>query len=236
MIDFSFREKLVQLKDIIISSPFFFISLIVAILLLIVMIISIKKNRRIHKLIFAVAWLFIAIFVIVRYHSALLLVFDRFFGRIVEEIYFPSISVYTILFIFNNILLIYSIFSKKLKNVYRISNIVFAMSINLLFILFLDIIIRNNIDISNSLQFYSNSKVLVLLELSMFVFVTWMLISCLLYFINRFGLKKVYVDIYKDEDYELLEIPMNNFQTIEEIIDIDDDLITPKEEIEILDI
>ena len=94
MIEFSFAEKLVQLKDIFMSSPFFFGSLIGGLILLIIMIISVEKNRRIGKIIFIISWLFIIGFCIINYFDFFISIFDRFFGRVVEEIYFPSITVF----------------------------------------------------------------------------------------------------------------------------------------------
>ena len=106
MINFSFSEKLVQLKDIIVSSPFFFVSVIIGIILLIIMIVGVKKNRRINNIIFIVSWIFVAVFCIARYFKFVVSIFDRLFGRIVDEIYFPSISIYTVMLIITNIIFV----------------------------------------------------------------------------------------------------------------------------------
>ena len=219
MIDFSFLEKLEQLKDIIISSSFSFISLIIGIVLLIVMIIGIKNNRRIPKLIFIITWIFVAIFVIVRYNSQLVYIFDRLFGRIVEKIYFPSVTIYIVMLLLANIIFVISYNMKKLNNIIKVVNISVAMELDFLFVLVLDTIVNNNVDIYSDITIYANAQILVLLEFSMFLFLLWMLLLVILILINKFAVKTVFVNLFKESDYE--------------IITMDDEL---EDDIEILDI
>ena len=239
MIDFSLTEKLVQLKDIIMSSPFFFVSLIIGIVLLTIMIVGIKKNRRINKLIFIITWLFVAIFCIARYFKFFISIFDRLFGRIVDELYFPSMSSYTVVLIFTNIVFALSFIKKKINNVFKIINVAFAMIIDFLFILILDTLMKSNVDISARFDIYMNSKLLVLLEVSMSVFAIWMIIVLILYLINKYAVKKIFVNNYKESDYEFIDTKEANDQDIE-IID-DDNLgsknkINDNNQLEILDI
>lgn len=206
MIDFSFSEKLVQLKDIIVSSPFFFVSLIIGSILLIIMIIGIKRNRRINRVIFVISWLFVSIFCVVRYHGFFISIFDRLFGRIVEEIYFPSLSVYTIMLVCTNIIFIYSVLKKKLNNAFKITNLTLAMELDFLFIMILDTIMKNNIDIYVKLDSYSNPKLLVLLEFSMILFMIWMIILGIIFIIQKYAVKKVMINPLKEDDYEIVDI------------------------------
>ena len=217
MIDFSFAEKLVQLKDIFMSSPFFFGSLIVGLILLIIMIISVKKNRRIGKIIFIISWLFIIGFCIINYFDFFISIFDRFFGRVVEEIYFPSITVYTVILLFSNIILVYSLFNKKLADIYKVINLTMPMTLDLLFIVILDTIVKNNIDIYSEFDVYSDPKLIVLLEFSMFLFLIWIFAVGIIYVIRKYGMKKVVVSTYKEKDYEVIDTDEHNDSDIEDI-------------------
>lgn len=233
MIDFSFSEKLVQIKDIVMSSSFFLFSIIIGIILLITMIISVRNNRRIPKIIFVVAWIFVLIFVIIRYHNSLGYIFDRLFSRIVEEIYFPSLTIYTTMLLITNFIFIYSFFKKKLSKIFKIINITVAMELDFLFILSLDVIVKNDIDIYAGVITYSEPKLLVLLEFSMFLFLSWIFLISILLLIKKYAVKTVFVNIFKESDYELIDIDINkddevsNFDNIEvdtEIIDIDNNI------------
>lgn len=262
MINFSLSEKLVQLKDIIVSSPFFFVSVIIGIILLIIMIVGVKKNRRINNIIFIVSWIFVAVFCIARYFKFFVSIFDRLFGRIVDEIYFPSISIYTVMLIITNIIFVSSMFKKKVNSLNKIINVGFAMLLDFLFILILDTIMKNNIDVSAKFDIYTNSSLLILLELSMTIFLIWLLIIGVLYLINKYGVKKVFVNEYKENDYEIIDTKntdikddgyMEIIDTLEEktnisndltnsnkdfseIINLEDDNTSKKDNIEIMNI
>ena len=221
MVDFSFGEKLNQLKDILLSSPFLFVSLILAIVLLVIMLIGIKKNRRIHKTVFIISWIFVLVFIMVRYHTYIIGILDRLIGRIIEEIYFPSISIYTVILLITNIIFLYSVFSKKLGKLVRSVNIVVSVEIDFLFILILDTISKYNIDVYDKLTAYTNSGFLILLEFSMIVFVGWLIFLSIMFIIHKYAVRKMYVSIYKEEDYEILN--MDNDKT-DEIVDIGDSI------------
>lgn len=238
MIDFSFSEKLARLKDIILSTPFFSISLIVGIILFIIMIIGIKNNRKVPKLVFIISWIFVLIFIIVRYNTSLVYVFDRLFGKIVEQIYFPSVTVYTLMLIISNVIFIISYFKKSISSLFKIINTVASMELNFFFILILDTIVKNNIDIYSELTVYSNTKMLILLEFSMFLFLSWMVLLIILLIIKKYAVKTVLVNIFKEEDYEIVNVDLEAGTEVVELdtnatIEIDE---LKKDDIEILDI
>lgn len=232
MINFSFSEKLVQLKDIIVSSPFFFISLIVGIILLFIMIIGIKKNRRINRIVFVIAWIFVFIFCVVRYGSFFISIFDRLFARVVEEIYFPSLTVYTLMLVCTNVIFVISIVKKKMTSIFKIVNLSLAMVLDFLFILILDTIMKNNIDVYASLDSYTNPKLLVLLEFSMILFAVWLLLLGIIYLIKKYAVKKIMVSTIKEEEYEVIDIMAGNddLSTNDEVIEFIENLDEKKDE------
>lgn len=241
MVNISFTEKLVQLKDIILSSPFFLVSIIIGIILLITMIIGVKNNRRIPKIVFFVSWIFVIVFVIIRYHDSLWYIFDRLFGRIIEEVYFPSLTVYTGVLLITNFIFIYSFLKKKMSKLFKIINITIAMELDFLFIIVLDVIVKNNIDIYAGVITYSNSKLLVLLEFSMFLFLGWMFLISILYLIKKYGVKTILVNIFKESDYELIDIDYGQNDKKDEVmlfdsIEIGDEIIDIENNIDIIDI
>ena len=156
-------------------------------------------------IIFIISWIFVIGFCIFRYFNFFVSIFDRLFGRIVQEIYFPSISVYTIMLIFTNILFTYSLFNKKLANIYKIINIMMSMTLDFLFIIILDTIMKKNIDIYADLVAYTNPELLVLLEVSMIIFATWMSIIIMIFLVKKYAVKKVFINNKKD-DTEILDL------------------------------
>ena len=87
---------------------------------------------------------------------------------------------YMIVLIISNVFLIISLFSKKLTKSKKIINITNGLILDFLLILIIEIVSRNKIDIYEQVTLYSNRSLLVLLELSMGIFVSWLLISLII--------------------------------------------------------
>lgn len=179
MNDFSLIEKLKILVSVIDSSPLFLFCSMLAIATLIFFIICIKRDIKVNKLIFIVSWLVIGILLIVSYSNVFLNLLDNLFDTIFMALYFPSLTVYIIILAISNFFFIYSIFSKKIKKVHKILNIFNALITNVFLILIIDIVNKNNINVYDELTIYSNSTLLVLLELTTAIFTSWLLLSLL---------------------------------------------------------
>ena len=87
---------------------------------------------------------------------------------------------YVIVLIISNFFFIYSVVSKKLENSYKILNTIIAIILDIILVLVIDIVSKNNIDIHNTINIYSDSNLLVLLELSIGIFMSWLLINLLI--------------------------------------------------------
>ena len=70
-----------------------------------------------------------------------------------------------------------SVFNKKIDRKYNIINITNALLLDILMIFIIDIVNKNNIDIYEKVTVFSNSKLLVLLELSTGIFTSWILLN-----------------------------------------------------------
>ena len=85
---------------------------------------------------------------------------------------------------------------------------------DLLFIFVINIIIDNKIDITSEITLYTNSNLLVLLELSTALFVSWLL---LIIFISAYLKLKVLDNnllFVEDIEYPEMEVYINNTNTI----------------------
>ena len=99
-------------------------------------------------------------------------------------LYFPNLAVYSIIILITNIRLFSSLINKKTKNSYKVANIFSCVLINFLFILILETIIKNKIDVYETLTVYSNKELLILLELSTCVFLAWLFVVMFLNLVN----------------------------------------------------
>ena len=180
MNDFSLVEKISILMELISSSTLFLICSIMCIVLLLFFIVCIVLNKKINKWIFIILSAFICMIILINYGEIIIKVLDAIIDSAFMALYFPSLPIYMIVLIISNIFLVISIFSKKLNKSKKIINLTNGLILDFLLILIIEIVSRNKIDIYEQVTLYSNRYLLVLLELSMGIFVSWLLISLII--------------------------------------------------------
>ena len=117
--------------------------------------------------------------------KALIDVFDNFMTLFFKNLYFPSVYVYLGM---GGILLIATVittFSNSIKKVYKVINASALILSSLLFILILNIVAVNKIDLFAIDSLYTNTQLLVALEVSMGLFLTWVGVLMIAYSTNN---------------------------------------------------
>ena len=208
MVEISLWDKIKTIFSLIFSSPLF-LDLLFGFLLMIVDIYVISKKKKGTKIAYLIVSLIIIGLLLKNYFSSLFSIFDTIFKNIVTIIYFPSVLEYIIMLIISLVILFISLISRKTNKKVRIIN-TFVFSTNIfLFFLILDQISKNNIDLSNKINIYSNENLMVLFELSILIFIVWVVGLILYKIINKI--------IHKDDKpvnfYEAPDLP----STIEEL-------------------
>lgn len=175
MENISLLDKIKILFNTIISKPFFSLSALIGVILTVLMIIDIVKHKKIRKRYYIAGWFFIFIFIITKYMKIIPTLVDNLINQIFLTLYFPSIGVYMLLLIIINIGFIYTLI-KNIHKSYKILTGIISIILDLLFIIIINIILDNKIDITSEITLYTNSNLLVLLELSTALFVSWILL------------------------------------------------------------
>ena len=197
MANISFVDKIKILFNTIFSNPFLSLSAVLGIILAVLMIIDIIKHKKIRRKYYIAAWFFIFLFIIVRYYKVFPLLVDNLINQVFMTLYFPNIGVYMMLLIVINISFIYCL-AKNIHKSYKVLTGIISIFLDLLFILIINFILENNIDITSEITLYTNSKLLVLLELSTALFVSWIL---LIFFISAYlKLKKLDNNLLFDQN------------------------------------
>lgn len=179
MQDFSIVQKLKILNDIVISSPAFFICFFSGLLILLVYLLSVLLRKKISKYFFLSIWVIAFVSIIIVYHKFVFNLFDNLFNNVFMAIYFPNLAVYSIIIIVSNVVFIYSLLNKKVGIKHKIINSISTILLDILLLLIIDIVTKNNINVYEQLTVYSNSNLLVLLELSTAIFTSWILLNLL---------------------------------------------------------
>ena len=121
-------------------------------------------------------YLSILAFLIIQYGEKVLLLCDNFMEKVFTAIYFPSLISYICMMIISALIVVITILGKKMDKFIRCFNMIVFIIIEFLFILTVDKIVSQNIDIYAKTAIFSNKDLLVLIQTSMAVFAIWLII------------------------------------------------------------
>lgn len=176
MNDFSLIEKINILMELISSSSLFLFFSMIGISLLIFLIVCIIKNKKINKWILITVFLFIGLIVFVNYSSIIIKILDTVIDSVFKALYFPNLPIYATILVVPNVFLIISLINKRETKIRKIINLICSSVLDILFVFIISVVSTNNIDIYEEINLYTNSTLLVLLELSTGIFTSWILI------------------------------------------------------------
>lgn len=179
MVEYTLLDKIKTVFNLVIESPLFLI-LLLGIILMVVDILFISKKDRKTKIIYTIVSFILVIFFMNSYVESLLKIFDTIAKNIVAIVYFPTVLQYILMLIISIIILIVSIVSKKMNKIIKRINAFVLIANSFLFFLILDEIANSNVDLSNKVSIYTNSSLMMLLELSLIIFFIW-IIGLILY-------------------------------------------------------
>lgn len=176
----SIVEKFKILFDMILDVKFIFIFLGVLVIATFLYLIKKIDNRKYIMIITLSLLLILGIDIVINYKE-LAEVFDNFMTIFFSNIYFPSVYVYVGTLLIVAIAFITSMFNKMLNKIYKIINgITFVMN-NILLVIILNIIAKNKIDVFTPNELYTNINLVVVLEISIGLFVLWVLSLIVVY-------------------------------------------------------
>lgn len=177
MKDFTLFDKFKIVIDMILNKPMLLLSVIVGIALVVCSIFYIKKNIKMNKWVLISIWSVALILFIINYNALILNLLNSILNNVFMSLYFPNISTYALIMVVSNFFFIYSLVSKKIKTAHKIINISNALVLNVFLIFVIETIKSLGITDYSSINLYTNSNLLVLLELSTAIFTSWILVN-----------------------------------------------------------
>lgn len=209
--------------------------LVFSVLLIMFTFLYIVKKINIKKYSLLMILSFVVVFgiSIISNYEVLYNTFDNFATIFFGNIYFPSIYVYIGVLVISFIAFIVSILNVMLKKVYKVINSIMFVVNNVLFVIILNIIAKNKIDIFSIDSLYTNTSLVAILELSMGLFILWILSLIVIYITNSIctrlvNKKTINKKVNKEVFNPVLEVSNdinilddNNFDTLL-VEDIDD--------------
>lgn len=176
---------------------FKFILMFTILLLILTFFYLIKKlSNKKYMLYMALSFMGIFTISVVSNYEILSSTFDELITVFFRNIYFPSIYVYIGVLVISFISFMVSILNVMLKRIYKVINSIMFVINNVLFIIVINIIAKSRIDIFSINSLYTNTSLVAVLELSIGLFILWILALITVYVTNcicdRWSHKTVY--------------------------------------------
>jgi len=185
MIRLSLMERLETMLNIIKNSneTKYIIPIIIVVSLLLIGVCLVKKRfvKYISVFLYIIGLGVLCYF----YYEPILEILDYLVENIISNILFPNLAVYGFILLVINIIMIRSILSNKVKKTTKCFNIICFSIMQLSLFFIVKVIIENEINVYEKLNFYTNQSLLVLIEFSMAVFVIWMVLLMVSKLINK---------------------------------------------------
>ncbi len=181
MIQASILEQFTTLFEILKNNTNIINITVISIIAFVLLIIASRfKNKKITKILCLTVYLGIFGTLMFLYHTEILKLFDYLINNIFLFLFFPNLAVYTLVLVVINVIIIKSTFSKNENKLMKFLNILFFIVFNIIFYLIIDNVIKYNVNVYEQLSIYTNNNLLVLIELSMKLFIVWVLILAII--------------------------------------------------------
>ena len=223
----SIIEKLQYLFDLI-GSSYIYILFLGIMLVGLIMFIMKKINKRNFLIMSIILYISLFLAVIFSNFDGMNNVFDGFINDLFTNIYFPSVYVYLFILLFVDIFTVSSVFNIKNDKIYKIINVICFSIMQFLLVIIMDYIADNNIDVFSKSSLFTSSILVALLELSVNIFIGWLVVLIGTYLVNGISAKilayesdKELVNNSANVNEPLLEVSLDNGEVTDEYINDD---------------
>ena len=179
----SILEKFKILFDTLMSFKFIFV-LVILMLILTILFTCKKLSNKKYVIFMSLSMILTFIISIIRNHKVLFNTFDNFTTIFFNGIYFPSIYIYISVLLIISLAFITSILSSNKKKIYKIINSITFIINNIFFVIILNIIAKNSINVFEMSSLYTNNSLVAILELNMGLFILWVTALSVVYITN----------------------------------------------------
>ena len=179
----SILEKFKILFDTLMSFKFIFV-LVILMLILTILFTCKKLSNKKYVIFMSLSMILTFIISIIRNHKVLFNTFDNFTTIFFNGIYFPSIYIYISVLLIISLAFITSILNSKKRKIYKIINSITFIINNIFFVIILNIIAKNSINVFEMSSLYTNNSLVAILELNMGLFILWVTALSVVYITN----------------------------------------------------
>ncbi len=225
-------EKLKILIDVLMTYKFVLVLIAIMLILTILFIFKKLSNKK-YTILMSLSILLTLIISIIGNYKILFKTFDNFTTIFFSGIYFPSIYIYLSILLVVAVAFITSILSTKKKKVYKIINSIAFILNNIFFIIVLNIIAKNSINVFEISSLYTNSSLVAILELNMGLFILWIFSLSTAYITNTICDKITSKKTIKEEIISEVKEPVTKEVITPETIPVKEEVSLIEENIKV---
>ena len=150
---------------------------ILSLLLLCILLVNIKLKNKYINITAIGLYIGFALGIVISYSDYVQLCINGFVKAILNYIYFPSTFVYFLIFAFVTILMLKTIFSKKMKPLKKVINYIWFSILYFFFMSFIVLCVYSGVDIYDTVALYQKNIILSIVQISNLLFAIWIIIS-----------------------------------------------------------
>ena len=186
----SLDEKLKIIWSVISSSPLYLIFFVAIAVLVFLFSTTNNANKKQSRKTYLLIYTAFFIYLIIQYGKSFSTLVDYAVNQVFIGYYFPNIVIYICMLLIATIITLVSIFHKNISRIIKVLNsIIYGLLVYFL-VLMLSIVNTLKVDVFDLKELYGSDKIRSLLEFSMFLFVTWVLVLVVYHFIRKYQEKK----------------------------------------------
>ena len=150
---------------------------ILTLLLFIVLVFNLKNDNKIVQLVTVGTYIGFIIGIVISYTTYVKTCIDSFIKSVMNYIYFPSTIAYFFIVIFVTVMMIYTLYNKKLSKFKKIVNFAIFSIIYFFFMSFIALATYDMVDLMDTSLLYENNVILSLVQISNFILVFWIIFT-----------------------------------------------------------
>ncbi len=175
--DLSLLEKIGVLFRYIFSSFLSIEMFLLSLLLFCILIVNLKRNNQIVQMVAIGVYIGFVIGILISYTTYVQSCFHSFVKEIMNYVYFPSTVVYFFIIVFVTVMILYTLFSKKMSQFKKIVNYAFFSVLYFFFMSFVALAAYDMVDLLDISKLYQNETILSLVQISNLILLIWLLFT-----------------------------------------------------------
>lgn len=150
---------------------------ILTILLFLILVVNLKRDNKIVQLVTVGTYIGFIIGIVISYTTYVKTCVDSFVKAVMNYIYFPSTIAYFFIILFVTVIMILTLYNKKISKFKKIFNFATFSIIYFFFMSFISLATYDMVDLMDITLLYENNVILSLVQISNLILVLWLLFT-----------------------------------------------------------